>query len=140
MIETYKKSSLGELLLFLRRNIIEGMRKEGLKHDMTFSQMEVLHFIGPSNKVTMKNIADHLKITPPSATEIIAEMEKRGLVKRKKDKKDRRVVFITSSDTAKKLFISSLKKKQIILNKMISKLSEIDQKNLERIIRILIIN
>jgi len=138
MINIYKKSSLGDLLLVFRRNIIENIKKEGFKHDMTFSQMEVFRFVGLSGKETMKDIARYLKITPPSSTEIITEMEKRGLVKRQNDKKDRRVIFVELTSKAKKLFVLLSKHKDIILEKMIAKLNEKDRKNLERIIRILI--
>ena len=134
----YKKSSLPDLLLILRRNILESLRKEGLKHDLTFSQVEILCFIGPAGKKTMKNIADYLKITPPSTTEIITEMEKKSLVKRKNDKDDRRVVFITLTNMAKKTFVSLSKQKDVVLKKMISKLNKSDHQTLERIIRILI--
>jgi len=134
------KSSLGDLLLVLRRNIIEAIRKEGLKHDLTFSQVEVLYFIGPSGKATMKSIAEYLKITPPSATEIVYEMEKKGLIKRKNDKNDRRVVYIAFTPTSKRLFNSITKRKELVLKKMISKLNMKDKINLERIIRILISN
>jgi len=140
MMEINKKSSLGELLLIFRRNILESLKKEGFNHDLTFPQAEVLGFIGPSGKETMKNIADYLKITPPSATEIIAEMEKKDLIKRKSDKIDRRVVFISLSPLAQKLFVSLGKRKEFILKKMISKLSKKDRKDFERIIRILIAN
>jgi len=133
-----EKSSLGDLILVLRRKIMESLKRAGFEHDLTFSQVEVMHFIGPSGKETMKNIADFLKITPPSATEIVAEMEKKGLVKRVDDKKDRRIVFIVLSPLAKKLFTSLHKRKELILNRIFSKLNKKDHENFERIIRILI--
>jgi DNA-binding MarR family transcriptional regulator len=132
------KPNLGDLLLIFRRNILESIRKEGFKHDLTFSQVEVLRFIGLNGKETMRAISLYLKIAPPSATAIIAEMEKRGLVKRKSDENDRRVVFIILTDVSKKLFVSLSNRKDVLLKKMISKLKEEDRKNLERIIRILI--
>jgi len=138
MENAYAKSSLSDLLLVFRRNILESIKKEGFKHDLTFSQVEVLGFIGPNGKETMKNIASYLKITPPSATEIVAEMEKRKLVKRINDKKDRRIVFIVLTSMAKKLSVSLCKRKESILEKMLSRLNEKDHKNFERIIRILI--
>ena len=134
----HQKSNLSDLLLVLRRNIVEAIRKEGLKQDLTFSQMEVMGFIGPNGKETMKSIAEYLKITPPSATEIVSEMERKGLVKRINDKSDRRVVDIVFTPTAKKLFNSISKRKEMISQKMISRLNTEDRKNLERIIRILI--
>jgi DNA-binding MarR family transcriptional regulator len=138
MINTKEKSSLGDLMLILRRKIKESLKKAGFEHDLTFSQVEVLHFVGPTGKKTMKNIADFLKITPPSATEIVAEMEKKDLIKRLSDKNDRRVVFIVLSPLAKKLFTSLHKRKELILNKIFSKLNKKDHENFERIIRILI--
>ncbi|HTE49186.1 MAG TPA: MarR family transcriptional regulator [Candidatus Paceibacterota bacterium] len=132
------KPNLGDLLLIFRRNILESMRKEGFKHDLTFSQVEILRFIGPVGKETMRSIAGYLKITPPSATEIVAEMEKGGLVRRMNDKKDRRVVFIALSNLAKRLFVSISRRKNMILKKMTDKLDSKDRKNLERIIKILI--
>jgi len=133
-----KKTSLGDLLLAFRRNIVDDMKKGGFSHELTFSQVEVFHFIESNGQKTMKEIADFLKITPPSATEIVAEMEKKGLLKRTGSKDDRRVVFITMTDTAKKLSTSVCKRKEVILNKMVSRLSEKDHRNLERIIRTLI--
>lgn len=138
MINTCEKSSLGDLILILRRNILESLKKGGFEHDLTFSQVEVLHFIGSPGKETMKSIADFLKITPPSATEIVAEMEKKGLVKRQRDENDRRIVFIVLSPLAKKLYVSLCKRKEFILKKIFSKLNKKDQKDFERIIKIII--
>ncbi len=134
----YKESNLEDLLLLFRRNIAEALRKDGFKQDLTFSQVEVLRFIGPAGKETMKRIADYLKIAPPSATEIVAEMEKKGVVARKGNPKDRRIVYIVLTPSAKKLFTSISKRKEYVLNKMVSKLKIEDRRHLERIIRILI--
>ena len=140
MISTYAKSSLSDLIFIFRKNILKSIKKEGFKHDLTFSQVEVLGFIGPNGKETMRSIADHLGVTPPSATEIIKEMEKKGLIKRINDNKDRRIVFIILSPPAKKLSVSLCKQKELIFKKMLSKLNKKDFESFERIIRILITN
>jgi DNA-binding MarR family transcriptional regulator len=132
------KSSLGDLLLIFRRRILENVKKEGLKHDLTLSQVEILYFIGLSGKRTMKDIADYLKITPPSVTTLVEEMEEKGLVKRINDKKDRRVVFIILTEKTRKTFTSICKQKELIFKEMILRLNRKDQKILERIIKILI--
>jgi DNA-binding MarR family transcriptional regulator len=136
--KTKEESSLLDLLLVFRRSILEHIRKEGLKCDLTFSQAEVLDFIRHSGKETMKSIADYLKITPPSATEIVKEMEKRGLIKRIDDEKDRRIVSIVLTPAAEKLFVSLHKRKEFILKKMLSRLNKKDCESFERIIRVLI--
>jgi DNA-binding MarR family transcriptional regulator len=134
-----KNLTLEELILALKINIRKSIKNKCfMGHDLTFSQAEVLGFIGPSGEKTMKNIADYLKITPPSATEIIAELEKKGLIKRHGDKKDRRIVFITLTDVSRKLYSSLLKQKKLIFRKMISRLTEKDKKEFVRIIRILV--
>jgi len=132
------KSSLGDLLLIFRRKVLENIKREGLKHDLTISQVEILDFIGPIGRRTMKDIADYLKITPPSVTTLVEEMEEKGLVKRINDKKDRRVIFITLTGKTKKTFTSICKQKELIFREMISRLTKKDQKILERIIKILI--
>ena len=132
-----KKPNLVDLLLLFRRNIAKSIKKGGMKHDLTFSQMEIFHFVGISGEKTMKSIADYLKITPPSVTELVKEMEKKNLIKRIIGKKDRRVVSIILTDTAKKNYISIYKKKEAILDKMISKLNKKDKEALGRIIKII---
>ncbi len=132
------QSFLEDLILTFRRKILESMRTESLKHDLSFSQTEILRFIGLNEQKTMKSIADHLKITPPSASVLVAQMEKRGLVRRRSDPIDRRIVWITLVPKTKKLIDSACKKKQLIFKGMLSKLTEKDQKELERIINILI--
>jgi DNA-binding MarR family transcriptional regulator len=131
-------SHLSELLLTLRRKIIESCRKEGLPNDLSMPQVEILSFIGPDGSETMKAIADHLKITPPSVTAIIADMEKKKIIERKTDPNDRRRVSIVFSKSAKVIYSSILKKKNQVLKKMLSRLSAKDTKELERIINILI--
>ena len=135
---TPNQSFLEDLILTFRRKILESMRAESLKHDLSFSQTEILRFIGMHERKTMKSIAEHLKITPPSASVLVAQMEKRGLVKRTSDPSDRRIVWITLVPKTKKLIDSACKKKQLIFKGMLSKLTTKDQKELERIISILI--
>jgi DNA-binding MarR family transcriptional regulator len=129
---------LGELLLTFRRKIIESCRKEGLPNDLSMPQVEILWFIGPDGSQTMKAIADHLRITPPSVTAMIAEMEKEGIVKREIDLSDRRRICIVLSKKAKIIYSSISQKRDEVLRKMLSRLSLSEKKELERIITILI--
>ena len=48
-----KEPHLGDLLLLFRRNIMEKVKKEGLNQDLTFPQMEILHFIGIKISILM---------------------------------------------------------------------------------------
>ena len=134
---TYKPN-LEELLLTFRRQIIEACRKDGIAYDLTFSQMELLRYLKDSGKETIKGVAQHLKVTPPSASALVSDMEKKELVVRTHDPTDRRTVYVALSPKAKKIFATVAKRKQTILSQMIDTLSEVDQKHLERIITLLI--
>jgi DNA-binding MarR family transcriptional regulator len=130
--------NLEDLLLTLRRKIVDSCRKEGIPLNLTFSQVEILRFIGIDGAKTMKSIAEYLKITPPSVTDMIAPMEKKGVVKRIEDPHDRRVVTIILTKKAKSIYELTQKRKEQILRDMLSRLSATDKKTLERIISILV--
>ena len=129
---------LEELLLAFRREVASVCKRDGINYELTFSQVEIFHLIKEHQRVTMKQIAEHLKITPPSATALVSEMEKRGLVERKGDTVDRRIIHIVFTPKAKKILDKLAGRKQTILSTMVSKLSLEDQKTLERIISILL--
>lgn len=117
---------------------MDASRKEGLPNDLSLSEIEVLSFIGPDGKSNMKSVAEHLKITPPSATALITELEKKGMIERTQDTDDRRNVYITFTEKARTIYISIHNHKKIILEEMLSRLDAEDRKTLERIIITLI--
>ena len=131
-------ATLEDLVLTFRRKIIDVCRKEGLPYDLTLSQAEIVRYVGKAGKGTMKDIASHLKITPPSATAMIDELEKKDVVLRKADLADRRIVSITLTAKAHKIYSAMQKHKETVLNEMLSRLSPTEKKSLERIITILI--
>ncbi len=131
-------ASLEDLILVFRRKIMDVCRKQGLPYDLTLSQGEIVRYLGAGGGATMKQIAAHLKITPPSTTSIISELEKKGVVKRIADMADRRTVSVVLSKKAQGIYSSMQKHKETILKKMLSRLSAHDKKTLERIITILV--
>jgi DNA-binding MarR family transcriptional regulator len=132
------KAGLGELLLAFRRKISTSTKRNPLKDELSFSQLEALWFVGLSGKKSMEAIASYLKITPPSATALIEKMERKGLVRRERDSADRRVVFISVEDKVKKRLLFEWDQKEKVLDRLVSKLSLKDRESLERIIRKLI--
>jgi DNA-binding MarR family transcriptional regulator len=134
------KSNLLELMLGFRRKINESTKESSLKKELTISQFETLWFIGFLGNKSMESIADFLRITPPSATSMINKMEKRGLVSRKRDMKDKRIVYISLTASTKNHLKLMRKNKEKVLGNIVSKLSQDDKKHLERIIKIIIKN
>ena len=129
---------LEDLLLSFRRKIMESMRKDGVHHGLTLSQFEVLRLLSSSGERTMKEIAVFLKITPPSASSLIEDMEKKRLIKREYNSVDRRIIKIKLTKKSQDIFSRVYLNKKKIIDDMLSKLSAKDKKTLERIIKIII--
>ena len=131
-------TSLSNLMFGLRRLINKSDKENRLKHELTVSQFETLWFIGPTGRRTMESIADHLNIKPPSVTALVDKLEKSGLVAREKDPADRRLIQVVLTKKMIKELQVMGRKKELVFDKIISKLSPADQKELERILSILI--
>ncbi len=131
-------TSIGELLLAFRRKINTCTKKGPFEQELTFSQIELLMFIGIDSKKSMESLANHLKVAPPSVTSMIAKMERKGLVVRRKDKVDRRVIYIELSPKTKKQVMSLWKEKELVLKKVVSKLTKTDKDHFIRIMQTLI--
>ncbi len=132
------KNSLSELLLALRRRINESVKENTLKDELTVSQFEVLWFIGHDGKKSMESIATYLNIKPPSVTALVDKLEKAGLVARAKDTDDRRIIHIILTEKTKKQLAAFKEKKESVFNELLSRLSQKDAKEFERILLLLI--
>ena len=66
------------------------------------SALSVLVFGGPA---TLSRLAQLEQVRPPTMTRLVAELERQGLVERKPDPDDRRVVWIHPTESAKKILL-----------------------------------
>ncbi len=130
--------SLEEVLFAFRNKMKEVMRKESEGLKCPVAQLDTLTFIAESGTPSMKEIAQHLKITPPSATAIIETMQKNKLVTRVLNDKDRRTIRIALTAKAWKLFKNLHERKLSAFATMISKLGRDEQKQFIRLLAILI--
>ncbi len=131
-------SSLEETLFAFRRKLMETVRKEAGGLQFPISQIDTLSYIAEKGNPSMKEIAGHLGITPPSATAIVETMQKKELVTRVSENKDRRTIRVTLTPKAWKFFKSFHKIKFGIFTKMLSKLGEKERKQLVTILNIII--
>jgi len=129
---------LEKTLLEFRRKLSDILRKEAEDLKCPISQIDTLSFIAEKGNPSMKEIADHLKITPPSATAIIETMQKKRLVTRIINENDRRTIRVTLTSKAWDLFKTFREHKFTIFAKMFSKLQDTEQKQLIKILNILI--
>lgn len=93
-------------------------------YHLPMAQMETLRLIGEEESVPMKQVADFLAITPPSATVLINNLVKLGFVQRNSDKLDRRAVHLSLTKKGKVVLQEGIKqrcKRLMILLKNLSK-------------------
>lgn len=114
----------------LKRLIFNQLKKTKLFDPKLHLQAETLFFIANKQRSQMKDIAEHLYITPPSATSMINKLEKSNLIKRTTDPKDRRSVYIELTSTGKKFIKKFNKEIESHLTKILSPLNEEDKKTL----------
>ena len=78
-------------LFFAVRGIMRTRIARGKKVDpFTWLRIETMKFISDCGTPMMKEIADHLSITAPSATSLIGGLVKSGLVAKVLDRRDKR--------------------------------------------------
>jgi MarR family transcriptional regulator len=101
-------NELNKMLVDTFRSILKieevSLRDKGLQ-DLSISEMHLLEAVGKNKEEgrTVSDIADELKITPPSVTNAINKLEKKGYVQKNRSKKDGRVVYITLTRLGKKM-------------------------------------
>ena len=130
--------SLEEALFAFRRKLGDVLRQEAEDLQCPISQIDALSYIAEKGTPSMKEIASHLKITPPSATVIIETMQKKKLITRVSSDKDRRTIRVALTPKAWKFFKSLHERKFAIFAKMVSRLRETERKQFIKILAILI--
>ncbi len=75
-----------------------GVLKNWHRHSISLVHLNVLTSLEAEGPLSMKRLADSMDISDASATGIVDRMEKRGLVERRHDTSDRRVVLVCPTD------------------------------------------
>ncbi len=92
--------------------------KDHLKcYNLTLGRFHVLRVIIESQPVSMGEIHEELHMANSTVTVIVDYLNEAGLVKRKRDTEDRRVVLLEITDEGRKIMESLLKKRQDFMKK-----------------------
>ena len=94
------KTSIDNILSAFRRKLADSLRKETENLKCPLTHIDTLMFIAEKGTPSMKEISSHLNITPPSTTVIIEAMQKKKLVKRVSNEKDRRTIRVELTSSA----------------------------------------
>jgi DNA-binding MarR family transcriptional regulator len=100
------------------------------KYGITTEQWRVLACIKSRGPLRPVDLASMLERSPNSMSMIIDRMVKAGLVRRTRDRKDRRAVFVSTTDKGKAAFEPAAPAGWEFIHKVLSPLSHDDQRGL----------
>ena len=112
-------------LFFAVRRLIRTELSRGKRVDpSTWVQMETMKFIADHDKPKMKDVADYLSITAPSATSLIGGLVKTGFVAYVADQRDRRTSRLSLTARGKAELKSATTRNVRVLGGLFSALSK----------------
>jgi len=92
--------------------------------------LNVLILLEGTGPLPMSRLAEALDISVASMTGVVDRMEARGLVARRRDAEDRRVILVEPADGGRRLFAEIDARRRKGLGKLLEKLSDSDLKGL----------
>ena len=112
-----------ELTMWNPREFIAAFQKWH-QGSVSLVHLNVLALLEASGPMPMGRLAEQLDISVASITGVIDRMEARGLVERRRDSEDRRVVLVHPGKGGRKLFEDIGKRRRLGLAALLSKLSD----------------
>ena len=111
-----------ELLSWNPREFISAFRRW---HHGSFSliHLNVLTMLESDGPQSMSHLAEALDVSVASMTGIVDRMEKRGLVERRHEEKDRRVVLVSPTESGLDVFRQIDERRRMGLGKLLERLS-----------------
>lgn len=104
------------------------------KTTFNITEIGALHFINRHERVSMKELAEFLEITPPSTTALTDKMIKLNILKRSYDKKDRRTIILSLTKKGIDMFKKAREEKIRIFKEMLSRINEEEKSQLSSIL------
>jgi DNA-binding MarR family transcriptional regulator len=94
----------GELLSAMIRSFIAFERSEIFCCGVTMTQCSTLLAIGKRGKMTMNELSDWMSLATSTMTRIVDNLVRDGYIARTQDEQDRRVVYVSLTDSGAQLF------------------------------------
>ena len=125
---------------FLRFNLLSSKKlQEDLeKLDLTPPQFYVLATIGYAGGLAFSEIGQKMMVTVSNLTGIVDRLEKKDVVARERDSRDRRVIRVTLTDKGLKIYKNTIPIFERSISQFFSPLTKAQQKELASLLRRLI--
>ncbi|WP_422740514.1 MarR family winged helix-turn-helix transcriptional regulator [Micromonospora sp. WMMD729] len=105
--------------------------------DVTPSQARALGVLGRHGEVRPGTLAEHLRIAPRSATEVVDDLQARGLVERRPDPADRRATLVALTAEGSRISAAIRAARRAEADRFFGHLPDTDRAELTRILRTL---
>ncbi|RQW96803.1 MarR family winged helix-turn-helix transcriptional regulator [Micromonospora inaquosa] len=106
--------------------------------DVTPSQSRALSVLARHGEVRPGTLADHLRIAPRSATEVVDDLQTRGLVERRPDPADRRATLVALTAEGDRVSTAIRAARRAEADRFFGHLNDTDRAELARILRTLL--
>ncbi len=98
--------------------------------DMTPNQLAVLGTLSRCGAMSIGDLAGAERVQPPSMTRIVHALCDKGLVQRRPDPRDKRMVVVSLTDAARSVLETSRRRKEAWLNHRLGELSVAERQTL----------
>ena len=118
-----------ELFPQISKGLMQREHNYLIKGDISLPQFWVLNHLYHNEKSKMNCLALHLKISPPATTGMIDRLIAQGMVLRKDDEQDRRIVWIELTSKGKSIIYNIRKEKVKTLIEVFGRISQKDREH-----------
>ncbi len=126
--------SLNELFGTVSRRLRHSAVKALAPWQITPSQSRAISLVATHGVLRPSELAEHLRITPRSVTEVVDSLEERGLVCRAADPDDRRATLVTLTDRGREVSGAVRAARVAEAERVFGRLSTSDRTHLRRIL------
>jgi MarR family 2-MHQ and catechol resistance regulon transcriptional repressor len=107
----------------------EVLKEKQLQYKISPNELRIIEIVGTSRKPKMmKDIAELMSMTKGGMTFLIDKLEKKGVVRRKQNDFDRRVLYIELTERGQKIFHDYNRNKYAILYKWVENMNSSTKK------------
>jgi DNA-binding MarR family transcriptional regulator len=128
-----------ELLSESFRSVARQLRQTSLRSlahwDVTPSQSRALRVLTRHGAIRLSGLSEHLRIAPRSTTEVVDDLEAKGLIERRPDPQDRRATLVALTEHGVAVGDAIRSASGTEAERVFDRLSATDRAHLARILR-----
>jgi DNA-binding MarR family transcriptional regulator len=134
----YTHAGIADALHSASIHLLRRARRDDPASGVAPAQLSALSVLVYKGALTLGQLASAEQVSPPSMSRTIDELEGHGLVRRARDKHDRRVVYAVATREGARLLRLAKQRRLALIAEDISKLTEAERETLAQASQILV--